>query len=80
MLVSKYISYKAHVIGEEFGNRFQDSIGEHNDLLAMMKMLYLRWYGHIAGLSCMSDNSIENSKRSKDNRRAGYRLDIRPRQ
>ena len=53
------ISYKDYVINEEVHNKIQDSVGVHNDLLATMKMRNLRWYGHIASLSCMPKTILQ---------------------
>ena len=42
------ISYKDHVMNEEVGNRNQNAIGVHDDLLIMVKKRKPRWYGHIS--------------------------------
>ena len=41
------ISYKDHVTNEEVRNRIQNAVGEHDDLLTMVKKRKRIWYGHI---------------------------------
>ena len=47
------ISYKDHVTNEEVGNRIQNAVGVHDDLLAMVKKRKIRWYGNISRSSGM---------------------------
>ena len=42
------ISYKDQVTNEEVRNRIQNAIGMHDDLLTMVKVRKLRWYGLIS--------------------------------
>ena len=42
------ISYKDNATNEEVRNRFQNTIGVHDDFLTMVKKRKLRWYGHIS--------------------------------
>ena len=60
------------MINEEVRNRIQDSIRVHDGLLTMMKMLNLRWYCHIARLSCMSKTILQRTV--KEQGRKGGRL------
>ena len=42
------ISYKDHVTNEEVRRKIQAAIGEHGELLALVKKRKLRWFGHVS--------------------------------
>ena len=42
------ISYKDHVANEEVGDKIQQAIGLHEDLLTIVKRHKLQWYGHVS--------------------------------
>ena len=55
------ISYKHHVTNEAVRNRIQNAIGEHDDLLPMLKKRKLRWYGHISRSSGMAKTILQGT-------------------
>ena len=55
------ISYKDHVTNEEVGNRIQNAVGVHDDLLTMVKKRKLRWYGHISRASGMAKTILQGT-------------------
>ena len=55
------ISNKDHVTNEEVRNRIQNAIGEHDDLLTMVKKRKLRWYGHISRSSGMAKTILQGA-------------------
>ena len=42
------ISYKDHVTNEEVRRKIQAAIGEHDELLTLVKKRKLRWFGHVS--------------------------------
>ena len=42
------ISYKDHVTSEEVCAMIQQAIGQHKDLLTVVKRCKLQWYGHVS--------------------------------
>ena len=55
------ISYKDHVSNEEVCNRIQNATGVHDDLLTMVKIRKLRWYGHISRSSGMAKTILQGA-------------------
>ena len=55
------ISYKDHVMNEEVRNRIQKAIGEHDDLLTMVKKRKLRWYGLISRSSGIAKTILQGT-------------------
>ena len=45
------ISYKDHVTNEEVRRKIQAATAEYDELLALVKKLKIRWFGHISRLS-----------------------------
>ena len=45
------ITYKDNVTNEEVRNKIHDAIGNHDDLLTIVKKRNVRWYGHISRAS-----------------------------
>ena len=43
-----HISYKDHVTSEEVRAKIQQEIGQHEDLLTIVKRRKLKWYGHVS--------------------------------
>ena len=72
------ISYKDHVTNEEVGNRVQNAIGVHDDLLTMVKKRKLRWYmyGHISRSSGMAktilQGTVNGARRRGRQKKWGY--------
>ena len=46
-----HISYKDHVPNEEVHAKIQQAIGQHEDLLTIVKRRKLQWYGHVSSSS-----------------------------
>ena len=46
---------------EDVGNKIQNAIGVHDDLLAMVKKMKLRWYGHISRSSGMAKTILQGT-------------------
>ena len=42
------ISYKDYVTNEEVRAKIQHTIGSHEDLLTIVKIRKLQWYGHVS--------------------------------
>ena len=42
------ISYKHHMTNEEVHRKIQAAIGEHDELLILVKKRKLKWFGHVS--------------------------------
>ena len=55
------ISYKDHVINEEVRAKIQQAIGPREDLLSMVKMRRLQWYGHVSRSSGLAKTILQGT-------------------
>ena len=55
------ISYKDHVTNREVRAKIQQAIGPHEDLLSMVKMRRLQWYGHVSRSSGLSKTILQGT-------------------
>ena len=55
------ISYKDHVINEEFRAKTQQATGPHEDLLTIVKRRTLRWYGHVSRSSGLAKTILRGT-------------------
>ena len=56
------ISYKGHVTNENVRAKIQQAIGPHEDLLTIVKIHKLQWYGHISRSSGHVSRSSDLAK------------------
>ena len=63
------ISYKDLGTNEKDRNRIQNTVGEDDDLLTIVKKRKLRWYGHISRSSGMAKTVLQGTV--KGTRRRG---------
>ena len=49
-----HISYKDHVTNMEVRVKIQQAIGPHEDLLTIVKIRKLQWYGHVSRSSSLA--------------------------
>ena len=64
-----HIPYKDHVTNEEAHAKIQQAIGQHKDLLTIIKRRKLQWYGHISGSSGLAKTILQGTV--KGGRRQG---------
>ena len=63
------ISYKDHVTSEEVRAKIQQAIGQHEDLLTIVKRRKLQWYGHVSRSSGLAKTILQGTV--KGGRRQG---------
>ena len=63
-----HISYKDHVTNEEVRAKFQQPIGPHEDLLAIVKRRKLQRYGRLLFIGSDQDHLAGHSERGKKTR------------
>ena len=63
------ISYKDHVTNEEVRAKIQQAIGQHEDLLTIVKRRKLQWYGHVSRSSGLAKTILQGTV--KGGRRQG---------
>ena len=63
------ISYKDHVTNEEVHAKIQLAIRPHEDLLTIVKIRRLQWYGHVSHSSGLDKNHLaRHNERGKKTR------------
>ena len=63
------ILYKDHVTNEEVRAKIQQAIGQHEDLLTMLKRSKLQWYGHVSRSSGLAKTIFaRHSERGEENK------------
>ena len=62
------ISYKDHVINEEVRRKTQAAIGEHDELLTLVKKRKLRWFGHVSRSSGLAKTILQGTVKGKRKR------------
>ena len=62
------ISYKDHVTNEENHRKTQAAIGEHDELLIMVKKQKLRWFGHVSRTSGLAKTILQSTMNGKRRR------------
>ena len=70
-----HISYKDHVANEEVRAKIQQAIGPQEDLLTIVKMHKLRWYGHVSRSSGLAKTILQGTV--KGGRRQGRQRKMR---
>ena len=55
------ISYKDHVTNEEVRAKIQEAIGQHEDLLTIVKRRKLQWYGHVSRSSGLAKTILQGT-------------------
>ena len=55
------ITYRDHVTNEEVRNRIKQTTGPHEDLLATVKKIKLKWYGHVSRSSGLATTILQNT-------------------
>ena len=63
------ISYKDHVTDEEVPAKIQEAIGPNKDLLTIVKICNLQWYGHVSCSSGVAKTILQGTV--KGGRRKG---------
>ena len=63
------ILYKDHVTNEEIRAKIQQAIGPHEDLLTIVKIRKLQWYGHVSRSSILAKTILQGTV--KGGRRQG---------
>ena len=63
------ISYKDHVTNKEICAKIQQAIGQHEDLLTIVKRHKLQWYGHVSRSSRLAKTFLQGTV--KGGRRQG---------
>ena len=56
-----HISYKDHVANEEVCAKMQQAIGPHEDLLMIVKIRKLQWYGHVSRSSSLAKTILQGT-------------------
>ena len=64
-----HISCKDHVTNEEVCAKMQQAIGQHEDLLKIVKKRKLQWYGHVSRSSGLAKTILQDTV--KGGRRQG---------
>ena len=64
-----HISYKDQVTNEEVRAKIQQAIGPHEDLLTIVKIRKLQWYGHVSRSSGLAKTILQGTV--KGGRRQG---------
>ena len=65
------ISYKDHVTNEEVRAKIQQAIGQHEDLLTIIKRHKLKWYGHVSYSPKPSCKALCKGEEDKADRKRG---------
>ena len=68
------ILYKDHATDDEVRRKIRAAIGEYDELIAVVKKLKLRWFGHVSRSSGLANTillGIVKGKRRKVDRRGG---------
>ena len=55
------ISYKDHVTNLEVKGRIKEAIGEYDNLLSIVKIRKLRWYGHVTRSSSLAKTILQGT-------------------
>ena len=63
------ISYKDHATNEEVRAKIQQAIGPHEDLLTIVKLRELQWYGYVSRSSGLAKTILQGTV--KGERRLG---------
>ena len=74
------ISYKDHVTNEEVLAKSQQAIGQHKDLLTIVKRRKLQWYGHVSRSSGLIKTVLQGTMkggRRQGGQRRRWRDDVR---
>ena len=66
------ISYKDHVTNEEVRAKIQQAISPHEDLLTIVKIRKLQWYGHASRSSDLAKTILQGTVKG-GRRRGGQR-------
>ena len=56
-----HISYEDHVTNEEVRAKIQQAIGPHEDLLTIVKIRKLQWYGHVSRSSGLAETILQST-------------------
>ena len=59
------ISYKDQFTNEEVSRKSQAAIGEHDELLTMVKKRKLRWFGHVSNSSGLAKTILHGTVNRK---------------
>ena len=62
------MSYKGHVTNEEVRRKIQTAIGEHDELLTLVKKRELRWFGHVSRSSGLAKTILQGTVKEKRKR------------
>ena len=62
------ISYKDHVTNEEVRRKIQAAIGEYDELLTLVKIRKLRWFGHVSRSSGLAKTILQGIVKGKRKR------------
>ena len=59
------ISCKDHVTNEEVRAKLQQAIGQHEDLLTIVKRCKLQWYGHVSRSSGLAKTILQGTVKGR---------------
>ena len=62
------ITHKDHVTNEEVRRMIQAAIGEYDDLLTLVKIRKLRWFGHVSRSSDLAKTILQDIVKGKRKR------------
>ena len=74
------ISYQDHITNEEIRRKIQAAIGEHNELLPLVKKQKLRRFGHVLRSSGLAKTILQGTvkgKRRRDRQQKRWEDDIK---
>ena len=57
----KILHYKDHVTNEEVRAKIQQAIGQHEDLLTIVKRRKLQWFGHVSHVSGLAKAILQGT-------------------
>ena len=63
-----HISYKDHVTNEEVCAKIQQAIRPHEDLLTIVKIRQLKWYGHVSRSSGLAKSILQGRVKGEDDK------------
>ena len=63
------ISYKDHVTNEKVRRKIQETIGEYDELLTLVKKQKLRWFGHVSRSSGLAKTILQGTVKGKRKKR-----------
>ena len=58
-------SYQDHVTNEEVHAKSQQAIGPHEDLLTIVKLRKLQWYGHVSRSSGLAKTILQGTVKGR---------------